>query len=215
MGEGAPRPETDHVGRRTEGALEIIGAAGVSVIEGGPLQDAPLPAHGVIDMDGAETVVAAQLTSGDFRGRGRGVHDHTERTSAQVEITIVQTVGDVGARIIQQDGASGVRCVPTIEARETTGGTEHEGAIAHDDLVGSELTGRRSVDVEVDGRPFDDADGRGGKVRNGVEINGAATAEGRGIGPGADASEVEGRARGRGPHGTVAADVGDSSREGI
>ena len=166
-------------------------------------------------MDDAETVVAAQLTSGDFRGRGRGVHNQAERAAIQREITVIETVSDVSSRVIEHEGATGVGFRPKITIGDPTGGTEHEGAVTYDDLVGIELARGGAIDVEVDGRPFDDADGGRVEAGNRIEIDGAAAAEARGVGPGTDAGEVERRARCGGPDGTEAADMGDGAGQGV
>ena len=105
--------------------------------------------------------------------------------------------------------------VPSILIGDPTGGTEHEGAVTYDDLVGIELARGGAIDVEVDGRPFDDADGGRVEAGNRVEIDGAAAAEARGVGPGTDAGEVERRARCGGPDGTEAADMGDGAGQGV
>ena len=207
--------ETDHVGRRAEGTLEIIGASGVERVERRPLEGAALPAHGVVDLDDIEPVVAPELTNRDLGGSGRRVDDQAERAAVQRQSAVIETIGDISARVIEHDGATGMGFVPSILIGDPTGGTEHEGAVTYDDLVGIELARGGAIDVEVDGRPFDDADGGRVEAGNRVEIDGAAAAEARGVGPGTDAAEVKGRARSGGPDGAVAADVGDSSREGI
>ena len=215
MGKGAPRAETDHVGRGSEGALEVIGAAGVEAVEGRPLEGAGLPAHGVVDLDDIEPVVAPKLTGRDLGGSGRRVDDQAERAAVQRQSAIIETIGDISARVIEHDGAAGMGFVPSIPIGDPTGGTEHEGAVTHDDLVGIELAGGGAVDVEVDRRPLHDADGGRVEVGHRVEIDGAAAAEARGVGPSADAGEVERRAGRGGPDGAETADVGDGAGERV
>ena len=207
--------ETNHVGRRAEGALEVIGAAGVEGVEGRPLEGAGLPAHGVVDLDDIEPVVAPELTGRDLGGSGRRVDDQAERAAVQRQSAVIETIGDISARVIEHDGAAGMGFVPSIPIGDPTGGTEHEGAVTHDDLVGIELAGGGAVDVEVDRRPLHDADGGRVEVGHRVEIDGAAAAEARGVGPGADAGEVERRAGRGGPDGAETADVGDGAGERV